>query len=119
MAAVFRSNSNITISAAFPVHSAKKCICIHIPRQARKFINSRQNNSRTLGVYFLIDKINRDWYPVVDAVVTAEPVPLAAGAAEEAGVSSLGRQADRDKTSRAERPAQTRFIIEESSFGKG
>ena len=57
--------------------------------------------------------------PVVDAVVTAEPVPLAAGAAEEAGVSSLGRQADRDKTSRAERPAQTRFIIEESSFGKG
>lgn len=65
MAAVFRSNSNITISAAFPVHSAKKCICIHIPRQARKFINSRQNNSRTLGVYFLIDKINRDWYPVV------------------------------------------------------
>ena len=65
MAAVFRSNCNITISAAFPVHSAKKCICIHIPRQARKFINSRQNNSRTLGVYFFIDKINRDWYPVV------------------------------------------------------
>ena len=65
MAAVFRSNSNITISAAFPVHSAKKCICIHIPRQSRKFINSRQNNSRTLGVYFLIVKINRDWYPVV------------------------------------------------------
>lgn len=65
MAAVFCSNRNITISAAFPVHSAKKCICIHIPRQARKFINSRQNNSRTLGVYFLIDKINRDWYPVV------------------------------------------------------
>ena len=65
MAAVFCSNRNITISAAFSVHSAKERIRIHIPRQARKFINGRQNNSRTLGVYFFIDKINRNRYSVV------------------------------------------------------
>ena len=65
MASVFRSNRNITIAAALSVHSTKKSIRIHIPRQASKFINGRQNNSRTLGIYFFIDKVNRNWYPII------------------------------------------------------
>jgi len=65
VAAVFCSNRNITIPATFSIHSTKECIRIHIPRQASKFINGRQNNSRALGVYFFIDKINRNRDPVI------------------------------------------------------
>ena len=55
---MFFTNGNIPITAANPINSSKQRICLNIPRKAGKFINGRQDNSRTFRIDFLINKIH-------------------------------------------------------------
>ena len=58
MSFMFFTNGNIPITAANPINSSKQRICLNIPRKAGKFINGRQDNSRTFRIDFLINKIH-------------------------------------------------------------